>query len=203
MIRNLASLAAGLVLSLAAVTAQSADRTAEDWPQWLGPNGTGISRETGLADQWPGSGPKQVWAKRVGVGHSSPVAVNGRVYLFHLVGNQDHLTSFDAETGRVIWDQSYNGGWTGNYKGTRATPTIEKDDNRIYTLGGAGQLLCRELDSGKLLWALEVLKVTGTRALEWGQASSPLIVGDRIFVQAGEGGPLAVCVDKKSGRVLW
>jgi outer membrane protein assembly factor BamB len=131
------------------------------------------------------------------------VAVDGRVYLFHLAGNQDHLTCFDADSGTVVWDQTYNGGWTGAYKGTRATPTIEKDENRIYTLGGAGQLVCRELDSGKPLWALDVLKATRSQPLQWGQATSPLIINDRIFVQAGEGGPVCVCVDKKSGEVLW
>ena len=178
-------------------------RGAEDWPRWLGPNGNGISRETVSAEHWPRSGPRQVWGKRVGVGHSSPVAVDGRVYLFHLARNQDHLTCFDAESGKVIWDQKYNGGWTGNYEGTRATPLVEKDDNRIYTLGGAGHLVCRELETGKPVWALDVLKATGSRPLEWGQAGSPLVVGDRIFVQGGEGGHLALAVDKRRGQVVW
>ena len=176
---------------------------ADDWPRWLGPDGTGISRETGLAEQWPNAGPKQVWAKKVGVGHSSPVAVDGKVYLFHLAGNYEHLTCFDAETGKVHWDQTTNSGWTGPYKGTRATPTIEKDDDRIYTYGGSGHLVCRELETGRPKWALDVLKATGSRPLQWGQASSPLIVGDRIFVQAGEGGALCVALDTKSGRPLW
>jgi outer membrane protein assembly factor BamB len=189
-------------LLLAAAPAVAADAP-EDWPRWLGPRGDGISKETGLAEKWKGNGPKKLWDRKVGVGHSSPVAVDGKVYLFHLVGNQDALTCFDAETGKVVWNQTYNGGWTGAYKGTRATPTIEKDDNRIYTYGGAGHLVCRALDSGKPVWALDVLKSTGTRPLQWGQASSPLIVGDRVFVQAGDGGPVAVAVDRKTGRVAW
>jgi outer membrane protein assembly factor BamB len=193
------SLAALLLTALPVIAADAP----EDWPRWLGPRGDGISRETGLAEKWKGNGPKKLWDRKVGVGHSSPVAVDGKVYLFHLIGNQDALTCFDAETGKVIWNQTYNGGWTGAYKGTRATPTIEKDDNRIYTYGGAGHLVCRELDSGKPVWALDVLKSTGTRPLQWGQASSPLIVGDRVFVQAGDGGPVAVAVDKKTGRLAW
>jgi outer membrane protein assembly factor BamB len=188
---------------LVVILAATSTYAAEDWPKWLGPQGNGISRETGLAEQWPSSGPKKVWSKKVGIGHSSPVAVDGRVYLFHLAGNQDHLTCIDADSGSVVWDQTYNGGWTGAYKGTRATPTIEKDDNRIYTLGGAGQLVCRELDSGKPFWALDVLKETRSQPLQWGQATSPLIISDRIFVQAGDGGPVCVCVDKKTGHVLW
>jgi outer membrane protein assembly factor BamB len=193
------ALAALLVTALPAVAADAP----EDWPRWLGPRGDGISKETGLAEKWSGNGPKKLWDRKVGTGHSSPVAVDGKVYLFHLAGNQDALTCFDAETGKVIWNQTYKGGWTGAYKGTRATPTIEKDDNRIYTYGGAGHLVCRELDSGKPVWALDVLKSTGTHPLQWGQASSPLVVGDLVFVQAGEGGPVAVAVDKRSGRLAW
>ena len=189
--------------SLSIAAPALADDAPEDWPKWLGPRGDGISRETGLADKWPMNGPRKLWDREVGVGHSSPVAADGKVYLFHLLGNQDALTCFDANTGKVIWNETYRGGWTGAYKGTRATPTIEKDENRIYTFGGAGHLVCRELDSGKPVWAYDVLKSTGSRPLQWGQASSPLVVGDRVYVQGGDGGPVAVCVDKKNGRAVW
>ena len=43
-----------------------------DWPQWRGPERNGISRETGLASQWPASGPPVVWsATNVGAGYGS------------------------------------------------------------------------------------------------------------------------------------
>ena len=74
---------------------------AEDWPKYLGPRGDGISREKLSADHWPRS-PKPLWSKQVGVGHASPVAVDGRVYLFHMVGSQDHLTCFDADSGKDL-----------------------------------------------------------------------------------------------------
>ena len=148
----------------------------------------------------PRSGPRQLWGKQVGIGHSSPVADDGRVYLFHLVGRQDILTCFDADSGHVIWNQTYNGGWAGNYKGTRATPAIDKA-TRIYTLAARASRLPRA-DTGKPLWALDALKATGCQPLEWGQASSPLIVGDRVFVQGGDGGA-RVAVDKNDGQVAW
>lgn len=191
------------ITALLALAAAGAGDAPEDWPRWLGPQGDGISRETVSVEKWSRSGPRQVWATKVGVGHSSPVAADGRVYLFHLAGGRDNLTCFDAENGKVIWNQSYYGGWTKNYNGTRATPTIVKDENRIYTLGGAGHLVCRELDTGKPVWALDVLKATSSRPLEWGAASSPLIVGNRIYVQGGEGGALALAVDKRTGQPAW
>ena len=53
-----------------------------DWPQWRGPDRTGLSRETGLLKQWPAGGPPVVWsAANLGAGYGS-VAVSGdRVYV--------------------------------------------------------------------------------------------------------------------------
>src|SRR5437763_16987577 len=56
---------------------------AEDWPQWRGPRGDGVSREM-IADAMPAGGPKMLWAADVGLGYSSPVAAGGRVFLFTL-----------------------------------------------------------------------------------------------------------------------
>ena len=176
---------------------------AEEWPQWRGPRGDGISRETVGATQWPNEGPKQVWSAKVGIGHSTPVVAGGKVYLFHLEGKRDTLTCYEAATGKVAWSGSASAGWSvqGKYPGSRATPTVE--GKRIYTYGGAGDLAAWDVDTGKPVWHVNVLKETRSQPLTWGQASSPLVVGDRIFVQAGAGGPVAVAVDKKTGKVPW
>jgi hypothetical protein len=175
---------------------------AQDWPKWLGPDGTGISKETGLAESWPEGGPKKVWEHTVGIGYSSPVAVDGKLYFFAQEGSKDTLRCFEADSGKVLWTESYDREGDFNYPGTRATPTIEA--NRIYTHGSAGDLVCRELANGKLVWRTNVLKETNSRPIEWGSSSSPLISGDHIFVQCGrEGDATAVCVDKNSGAIVW
>jgi outer membrane protein assembly factor BamB len=172
----------------------------EDWPRWRGPRGDGISSEPGLLDAWPQTF-RPLWSAEVGQGYSSPVAQAGRVYLFSLIDRKDTLTCYDAATGTVIWSKTYDGGWTGSYPGTRATPHIEGD--RIYTYGGAGDLVARDLASGDQLWRVNVLRETRARPLGWAQASNPLIVGDIIFVQNGAGGPVAVGVNKNSGKLVW
>jgi outer membrane protein assembly factor BamB len=186
-----------LLILLAAAFPASA---AEDWPKWLGPRGDNISKEQ-ISDNWPSDGPKQLWRIPIGEGHASPVAKAGRIYLFTLDGNEETLACGDAATGKGHWRQSYGIRNKPQYQGTRATPTIEED--RIYTLGESGDLVCRQLDDGKQVWRTNVLDATGSRLLQWGCASSPLIVGDRIFVQTGQGGPIAVAVNKTSGKVEW
>lgn len=185
--------------------------SAEEWPQWRGPRDDGIVRDVQLADAWPAGGPKKLWSTNVGAGFSSPVAVDGKLYVFALQGNdQDVLFCFDLETGRQLWRQSYErlyrgrmpgGALANDWKGTRASPVIEGD--RLYTYGPAGDLVCRELKGGRLLWHVNVLAETRSTPIEWGQASNPTIDGDVIYVQGGMGGPLAFAINKKTGRAIW
>src|SRR5262245_7114214 len=55
---------------------------AADWPQWRGPDRSGISKETGLLKEWPKEGPKLMWEVRgIGYGFSTPAIVGGKIYL--------------------------------------------------------------------------------------------------------------------------
>jgi outer membrane protein assembly factor BamB len=174
---------------------------AKEWPRWLGPFGDGISRETNLAEEWPEDGPAELWAAEVGVGYASPVAAGGRLYLFTMAGSTETLTCFDANSGRILWNQEGGSGRTRSYPGTRATPAI--DGNDIVTLGGAGELTCRDLATGNARWTLDILDATNTTPQDWGTASSPLIDGNRVFVQGGQGGSVALAVDRVSGEIAW
>lgn len=173
----------------------------EGWPKWLGPTGDGISTESALTRPWPATGLKKVWSAPLGIGYSSPIAVDGRVYVFHDKGGRETITAYDANTGAVVWTQWDEGGWTGGYPGTRATPTIE--GRFIYTYGGNGDLTARMQSNGMPLWRLNVLQAVGSKPLTWGVASSPLVVGDLIYVQTGAGGPIAAAVNRKTGTLAW
>jgi outer membrane protein assembly factor BamB len=174
----------------------------EEWPQWRGPRGDGISRETGLLDKWPADGPKKLWSATVGLGFSSPIGFDGRIYLLSQVGDNETLSAFDAGSGKAIWSQSNAGGYPkDDFPGSRATPTI--NGKFIYSYGGGGELVCRDLADGKEVWHNNILQSTDTTLLTWGQASSPLVTDTAVYVQCGQGGPLAVSVDKKTGAIQW
>jgi len=191
---------AGMVIATWIILSASSLARADDWPRWRGPNGDGICRESGLLEAWPEQ-LKPLWIADVGKGYSGPVAAGGRVYLFSLLDGKDALSCYDANTGEMIWSQSYEGSWQGGYPGTRATPWIEGD--RIYTFGPAGDLTARELQSGKQVWRTNVLRESGSKPLGFAQASNPLIDGNLIYVQGGAGGPIAIGVDKQDGRLVW
>jgi hypothetical protein len=66
-----------MVLVATIVVAHSRAQSPADWPQWRGPQRSGVSQETGLLQQWPASGPVVAWATAsLGAGYGS-VAVSG------------------------------------------------------------------------------------------------------------------------------
>jgi outer membrane protein assembly factor BamB len=180
----------------------------EEWPRWRGPRGDGISHEA-AGETWPAGGLPESWRVHVGVGYSSPIGVGGRIYLFQASseGATETLTAYDADSGHVIWSQStdggFNGGITGSFPGTRATPVVDGPGHGIFTFGASGDLIRRDLATGNLLWRTNVLKETGARNLDWGTASSPLVDGGSVYVQGGSDGPVVIAVAEATGRISW
>src|SRR5437867_10265551 len=80
---------------------------AEEWPQFLGPTRNGVYAGADLAAKWPPSGPAVIWKKDVGQGFSSPVVWEGRLILFHRIGDKEVVEALDAATGRGIWSFDY------------------------------------------------------------------------------------------------
>lgn len=189
------------IITILATIVLCTNLRAEDWPKWLGPDGNGISKET-LPDQLPKE-LKTTWKQPVGIGYSSPIGVAGKIYQYSCVDGKDRLICFNADDGKLLWSQDNASGYTGDFPGTRCTPEILGD--RIYTYGGDGQLVSRQLADGKEIWSTNVVKETGAKTVNWGEASNPLIIGDIIYVQNGRGNgvPVAIGVDKNTGKIVW
>lgn len=173
----------------------------ENWPTWRGPRGDGISQEKDLIQTWPEGGPKLAWTAKVGEGYSTPIAVDGKLYIFTLKEGKEVLTCLDAATGKSVWTQSYGPGRTGGFPGTRATPTLE--GNVLYTFGANGMLLAVKAGDGQEIWRVDVLKETGGKNIGWGTSSSPLVLDKDVIVQGSDGGSIAVAVDKETGKIKW
>lgn len=75
-----------------------------DWPQWRGPKGDGISQDTGLLKDWPADGPPVVWrVETVGVAYSSIAVKDGRIYTQGDLNGVEHILCLDAKDGRTLW----------------------------------------------------------------------------------------------------
>jgi outer membrane protein assembly factor BamB len=195
MIRFLAAIPLALALALTL--------SAADWPQFLGPNRDGTTAEA--VEPWKGD-LKPAWKKPVGEAHSSPVVAGGVVYAFYQPRgkNADALAAFDAKTGEMKWEKSYE---RPEFKplfgnGPRSTPVVH--GGKVFTLGGTGILACWDAKTGEIDWKVDTLKEFNAKNLFFGISTSPaMLEGDKVVVMVGAKGAGVVALDAKTGKTVW
>jgi outer membrane protein assembly factor BamB len=177
---------------------------AQDWPQFLGPGRNGVYSGNDLAAKWPPGGPAVVWKKDVGQGFSNPSVAQGRVILFHRVGDKEVVEALDAATGKAIWSFDYPTRYRDDFgfdEGPRAAPTIA--GGRVYTFGAEGTLHCLDFATGKKIWSLDTFRQFQVAKGYFGAAGAPLVDGDRVLMNIGGAGAGLAAFDAATGKTLW
>ena len=217
-----------VVVTIAIVfsTATDTKSRADDWPRWRGARLDGVSREMALLNPWPKNGPTRIWHVGLSGGFSSVAVADGKVFTQTKQGNQEIVLCLDAATGKELWRYGYDANYeshvsfTGGPRpdsrtGPRATPTVDGD--RVYTMGATGILVSLDAKTGKRIWQREMLRPAGQYRVTndnpfyppggvpmHGVSSSPLVVGDRLFVApGGPSGKTLAALDKNDGRTVW
>ncbi len=174
---------------------------AADWSSWRGPNRDGITTETTWSSDWQGDGPNRLWKANVGVGFSSMVVAEGRLFTMGWETNADHVICLDAVTGKTLWshqypevlgDKMYEGG-------PNSTPLVV--GSRLFTASKSGNLHCYDASTGKVLWNLNLEKVIGANVPMWGISGAPVLADSKTLLF--NYGPHGVAVEPESGRLLW
>lgn len=198
---------------------------AADWPQWLGKDRDGVWREPGIVESFPKTGLPVVWRQPIGSGYSGPAVSQGRVLVMdrqarpfdptrapggnpnfirvQIPGNE-RILCLDETTGKKLWEVSYECDYTTAFPyaiGPRCTPTIDED--RVFTLGAEGRLMCLGLDSGSIRWSLDLKESHGAKVSHWGFAAHPLVDGPRLICMVGGADSAVVAFDKMTGKELW
>ena len=189
-----------LLTAAATLAAQSAS---VDWPQWRGPDRTGISKETGLLAQWPRSGPSVAWsAAMLGAGYGSISVQGERVYVQGMRNRQSVVSSLNRADGKLVWVRILGAaGDNDRGPGPRSTPTIDGD--RVYALSETGDLACLRVSDGTVVWQRNILKEFRGGNPYWLLSESPLVDGNMVIVTPGGRGAGMVALDKMSGKTVW
>ena len=199
----LAALVAAVVLRATHASPLQAQQTI-DWPQWRGPDRTGISRETGLLKQWPAAGPPVVWTvQSLGGGYGS-ISVSGeRIFAQGMRNGQSIVSVLNRADGKGLWSKALGpaGDGGGQGAGPRGTPTVDGD--RVYVLTENGDLAALRVQDGMALWQRYILRDFGGRNISWDISESPLVDGGNVIVTPGGRGSGMVALDKMTGRTVW
>ncbi len=178
---------------------------AEDWSQFRGPNGSGVSATTGLPIEF---GPKKnvIWKTALPPGHSSPVLTSNRIFVTaHSKEKENYkllVICLDRQTGRLLWQREVPRSHVGRLQNVNgpASPSPVTDGSNIYVFFQEYGMVSYD-GAGKERWKLPL----GPFNMFYGFGASPILVDDKVVLPVDQDSPSSylIAVDKNSGRMRW
>ena len=195
----------GYLLCFFGTVSFAAELLPTDWPQWRGPTRDG--QVTG--GQWPDSlnesHLKLTWQVEHGPSYSGPIVVGDRVFTTATQEKTNEVVyAYDRTTGDQLWTAEWEGSMSvpffaaSNGSWIRATPAC--DGEILYVAGIRDVLHAIDCETGEETWCVDFTKRFDSPLPAFGFASSPLVQGDAVFVQAGGG---FLKLNKKTGETIW
>ncbi len=214
------------LLSTLLLLAATADGRSSDWANWRGPTQNGVATDTNLPERFSlkAGDPdgNLIWRVPYG-GRSTPLVMNGRVYLINKVGSegdteeerlhiQERVMCVDAETGKMVWEHRFNV-WHTDIVAVRLGWTVlagDPETGNVYSSGTQGLFTCFDKD-GNVKWEHSLTEEYGRISGYGGRVTSAVVDGDLVIISMinaswGDqaiGRTRFVAFDKKSGSVVW
>ena len=177
---------------------------AENWPQWRGAKHDGVSHETGLPIKFSKT-ENVLWRVPLpGPAGATPIVWGNRIFLTSAKGNDLVLMAFSTD-GKPLWNQTLASGNKAvrDDEGNFASPTPSSDGQHVWAMVGTGDLGCYTLD-GKEVWKFNLQDRVGKFNIAFGMTSTPILDGDKLYVQLlFTGGRHVLALDKNTGKTIW
>jgi len=178
---------------------------ADDWSQFRGPNGTGVSGTTGLPVEF-GPTKNVVWKTELPPGHSSPVLAGKKIFVTAHSKEKDTykllVFCLDRETGKILWQREVSRSQKGRLENVNspASPSPVTDGTNVYVFFQEFGLVSFD-NAGKERWKLPL----GPFNMFYGFGASPILVDDKVILPVDQDNPTSylLAVDKNSGKVRW
>ncbi len=190
-----------MVIIISAYTART-----QNWPGWRGPNGDGTSTETNLPIEWDSTN-NVIWKSKIpGVGHSSPVVWNDRIFTLTAFPETKEkvLLCYDSRNGELLWEKTVvKGSWEKKHAdNSHASGTPVTDGKRVYLsfLDGEDAIVAAYDFSGNQVW----LQRPGTFSSPHGYSCSPILYKDKVIINGNsKGDSFLAALSKTDGSVIW
>lgn len=182
------------------------------WPRFRGPDGLGISAYANVPETWDAkSGKNILWKAAVPLsGNNSPVVWGKRVFLSGATRQRREVYCFDAERGKLLWQQTVPGTPQSTARPPRvgedtgyASSTTATDGRRVFAIFANGDLAAFDM-AGKLAWS----KSLGIPENTYGYATSLCLYRNLLFVQFDQGSTRTpksklLAFDTATGKPVW
>ena len=186
-----------LLLVLFTLTGPASD----EWSQFRGPNGTGVSETKNLPTEF-GPNKNVVWKAALPPGHSSPVLTHDRIFVTAHEKETLLVIALDRETGKVLWRREVPRARSGRLQNVNgpASPSPVTDGKNVYVFFQDFGMVSFDPE-GKERWKLPL----GPFNMFYGFGASPIVVDDKVILPVDQDHPASylIAVDKNTGRVRW
>src|ERR1051325_358989 len=175
--------------------------TSDEWSQFRGPNGTGVSETKGLPTEF-GPTKNVVWKTELPAGHSSPGLTSDRIFVTAHTKEKLFVICLDRQTGKILWQREVPRNRDGRLQNPNspASPSPVTDGSNVYVFFQDFGLISYDL-AGKERWKLPL----GPFNMFYGFGASPILVDDKVILPVDQDNPASylIAVDKDSGKVRW
>ena len=156
--------------------------SAEEWTRFRGPNGSGVSRDTGFPVEF-GKDKNLAWRTPVRPGKSSPVLTSTRVFLTGAEQGKLFTQCFDRQSGKLVWERSEEQPRQEqvNPLNHEAALSPVTDGDNVYSFFKDFGLVSYDA-SGSLRWKVPL----GPYTVSMGLGGSPILAGDSVVVVADQ-----------------
>src|SRR5215211_403859 len=174
---------------------------ADEWSQFRGPNGTGVSETKGLPAEF-GPTKNVVWKTELPPGHSSPVLTRDRIFVTAHNNDKLFVICLDRATGKILWQREVPRAHAGRLQNVNgpASPSPVTDGSNVYVFFQDFGLLSYDA-TGKERWKLPL----GPFNMFYGFGASPILVDDKVILPVDQDNPTSylIAVDKNTGKLRW
>lgn len=175
----------------------------DNWPQWRGPMGTGVSAEKGLPLRWSTNENVRWKTPLADRGNSTPVVWGDKVFVTQANEKEGRrsLLCFHRADGRLLWQRgaAFAGKEITHDTNPHGSSSPVTDGDRVVAWYGSAGLYCYDLD-GKEQWHREL----GPQHHIWGWGSSPVLVNKRCVLNFGPGEPsVLMAFNVETGTDAW
>jgi outer membrane protein assembly factor BamB len=174
---------------------------ASDWSQFRGPNSSGRPAHDAPLPAELGPDTNVLWKTALPPGHSSPVVAGDRIYLTAVRQQRLLILALERHSGKLLWEaEAPTQALEKVHKiGSHAQSTPAADRECVVSFFGSAGLFCHD-KAGKLLWH----RPMGPFQNDFGAASSPIIVGNRVLLcQDHDESSFLLALEKRTGKILW
>jgi outer membrane protein assembly factor BamB len=180
---------------------------AEDWSQFRGPNANGHALNATAPMRWSDT-ENVVWKTAIpGLGWSSPVVSQGRIYLTTAVPQGDGLSlrvlAIDAATGGIVWNQEVRAiekAPSIHAKNSHASPTPILAEDSVFVHFGTLGTARLSIHDGSIQWLCTELVYPPMH----GSGGSPVLCEGKLAILCdGSESPFVAALDAATGKIAW